>query len=156
MDLEIRRLWIQQGGRATLNSFYGQPTDDVYKFIDNAKLYHTIDDKLFCHAGVPVDAHKDTLDLISRETYIWDRSLVEDARYGAMSSDPVVPNFSEVFIGHTPTLCYGFDTPKNYSNVWLCDTGASYDGKLSIIDVNTKEVWQSDAVPLLYPNHKGR
>ena len=111
---------------------------------------------MLCDAGVPLNAHKDTLDLIPRQTYIWDRLLVEEARLGSISTDPVVPNFSEVFVGHTPTLCYGSETPKKYNNVWLCDTGASYDGKLSIIDINTKEFWQSDSVPTLYPNHKGR
>jgi serine/threonine protein phosphatase 1 len=156
MDFEMRQLWEKQGGRATIASFCGHPTKDVYDFIENAKLYHTIDDKLFCHAGVPLNARKGMLDLIPRETYIWDRTMVEDARYAAMSSDPVVPDFSEVFVGHTPTLCYGFDTPKRYNNVWMCDTGASYDGKLTIMDANTKEFWQSDPVNELYPNHRGR
>jgi serine/threonine protein phosphatase 1 len=36
------------------------------------------------------------------------------------------------------------------------DTGAAFTGSLSIMDVNTKEFWQSDPLPTLYPDEKGR
>jgi hypothetical protein len=36
------------------------------------------------------------------------------------------------------------------------DTGATYIGKLSIMDLNTKELTQSDPVFQLYPEHMGR
>ena len=44
----------------------------------------------------------------------------------------------------------------NIGNVWNMDTGATYDGKLSIIDVDTKEVTQSEPLYLLYPEDMGR
>lgn len=42
------------------------------------------------------------------------------------------------------------------TNVWNIDTGAGFKGKLTIMDADTKEFWQSDPVPELYPNEKGR
>jgi serine/threonine protein phosphatase 1 len=41
-------------------------------------------------------------------------------------------------------------------NVWNIDTGAGFHGKLTALDISTKEFWQSDPVPALYPNEKGR
>ncbi len=41
-------------------------------------------------------------------------------------------------------------------NVWNIDTGACFYGKLSCIDIDTKEVFQSDVVQTFYPNEKGR
>ena len=41
-------------------------------------------------------------------------------------------------------------------NVWNIDTGAAFTGKFSIIDINSKEFWQSDLVTALYPDEKGR
>ena len=32
------------------------------------------------------------------------------------------------------------------------DTGAGWNGKLTIMDVDTEEYWQSDLVESLYPN----
>lgn len=80
----------------------------------------------------------------------------------------------EIFIGHTSTINWKskpnfpeFEDPNqpkngpviipmNRCNVWNMDTGAGWSGKVSIMDVGTKEYWQSDFVKELYPNHKGR
>ncbi len=64
--------------------------------------------------------------------------------------------YNEIFIGHTPTQRVGSDVPVNYQNVWNVDTGAAFKGAVSIIDVNTKDVWQSDPVMSLYPDEPGR
>jgi serine/threonine protein phosphatase 1 len=64
--------------------------------------------------------------------------------------------FSEIYIGHTPTLYYGTDEPMQGCNVWNLDTGAAFYGKLSIMDINTKQFWQSDVVKDLYPGEVGR
>jgi hypothetical protein len=44
----------------------------------------------------------------------------------------------------------------NFANVWNIDTGAAFKGPLSIIDADTKEVWQSEPVYKLYPSEMGR
>jgi serine/threonine protein phosphatase 1 len=65
-------------------------------------------------------------------------------------------HYSEIYIGHTPTTNYGCVEPMNVANVWNIDTGAAFKGRLSAMDINTKEVFQSDTLPLLYPDEKGR
>jgi serine/threonine protein phosphatase 1 len=40
--------------------------------------------------------------------------------------------------------------------VWNIDTGAAFYGPLTILDVDSKEYWQSEPLPQLYPNEKGR
>ena len=46
--------------------------------------------------------------------------------------------------------------PINACEVWLMDTGAGWSGVLSMMNVNTKEVFSSDPVPSLYPGITGR
>ena len=41
-------------------------------------------------------------------------------------------------------------------NIWNVDTGATFTGKLSAIDLDTKQVFQSDEVYKMYPNESGR
>ena len=41
-------------------------------------------------------------------------------------------------------------------NIWNVDTGAAFTGKLSAIDLDTKQVFQSDEVYKMYPNESGR
>jgi serine/threonine protein phosphatase 1 len=41
-------------------------------------------------------------------------------------------------------------------NVWNMDTGAAFTGRLSVMDVDTKEFFQSDVVQGLYPGETGR
>ncbi len=42
------------------------------------------------------------------------------------------------------------------ANIWNLDTGAGFKGKLTIMDVTTKEYFQSDLAQDLYKNEKGR
>lgn len=64
--------------------------------------------------------------------------------------------FTEIYIGHTPTLYYDVDIPMQGCNVWNIDTGAAFTGKLSIMDIDTRECWQSDPVKDFYPGETGR
>ena len=41
-------------------------------------------------------------------------------------------------------------------NVWDLDTGGGWGGKLTIMDIDSHEYWQSDLVPDLYPHIQGR
>jgi serine/threonine protein phosphatase 1 len=61
--------------------------------------------------------------------------------------------YDEVFVGHTPINTH---KPTKYCEVWMVDTGAAWNGELSIMDVDTKEYFTSDIVRLLYPGFKGR
>ena len=93
----------------------------------------------------------------------WDRSLWEMA----CSLDPLLSKksnrypkrlllYKEIYIGHTPTTKIGKTIPTSFANLWNIDTGAAFKGSLSVLDVSTKEFWQSDPVYTLYPQEKGR
>ena len=64
--------------------------------------------------------------------------------------------YKEIFIGHTPVTRIDRTTPVQMANVWNVDTGAAFKGPLTIMDVDTKEFWQSDPLNKLYGNEKGR
>jgi serine/threonine protein phosphatase 1 len=40
--------------------------------------------------------------------------------------------------------------------VWYLDQGGGFEGKLSLMDIDTHEFWQSDKVVNLYPGFHGR
>jgi serine/threonine protein phosphatase 1 len=93
----------------------------------------------------------------------WDRTLWEMA----LALDKTITSnhlyypkrltlYSEIFIGHTPVTKIGETTPVHMANVWNVDTGAAFKGPLTIMDIDTKEYWQSDPLPALYPSEKGR
>ena len=118
-------------------------------------------DKLFIHGGfdpiLPIEAQNDTVLKNDRDMIY---SLCE-----AAASDRISPlentdytKYESIFIGHTCTQhlaslrCFkdvkiDKTMPLNIYNVWDIDTGAgNIGGKLTIMDIKTKQYWQSDAV----------
>lgn len=167
LDYNEYHLWYFQGGMATIGSMLKHDSEaEVYEFLQGAEYYYEQDDRLFVHAGIIPGMRACNVD---EYTLIWDRYLAQNSRTytrarQARGEDlleaPYCSEYKEVFIGHTPTFYMekGLDpvVPLNYSNVWMIDTGASYHGRLTVMDVDTKEFWQSDPVPELYPGEKAR
>ena len=158
-------IWLMHGGKGTVVSYKNISEEEKEKhiaFFESMKDY-TVDDhkRLFVHAGFTSmhGPHKEHY----RSNYSWDRTLWEMAMacHGRISEDdPVYPKrlrlFSEIYIGHTPTTEWSISHPWNRTNVWNIDTGAAFKGKVSVLDINSKEFWQSDTLISLYPNEKGR
>lgn len=94
----------------------------------------------------------------------WDRDLWKKAMSCVGDQKLVTADcFSEIFLGHTATTGYkhkptgqSITTPMHFGGVWNVDTGAGWNGKLTIMDVDTKQYWQSDAVQELYEDERGR
>jgi serine/threonine protein phosphatase 1 len=157
--------WLFHGGSSTVDS-YGDYDEEVWKrhlrFFETLKDYCVdAQNRLFIHAGY-TSMHGPAKETYAAN-YSWDRTLWEMA----VTMDPRIKkdselypkrlkHFEEIYIGHTPTLDYRSEVPMNAVNVWNIDTGAAFYGKLSLLDVDTKEYWQSDVVKNLYPNEKGR
>ena len=136
--------WVYQGGEETLDAYEGKQEviERHREFLLKAKLYH-IDDKnrLFVHAGfnpdLPFDEQKDR-----KDTLIWDRSMVYTAiEYEKKGQQ--FDAFSEIFVGHTPTRIVEKTTPQKFSNLWMIDTGVYLSGILTMMDIETREFWQS-------------
>jgi serine/threonine protein phosphatase 1 len=159
------KVWEMNGGEASIKSYQNLSSKKIKEhltFFDTLKKYH-IDDKnrLFVHAGF---TNPKGIDFEFFEEYIyWDRTLWETV----MAINPDLPSnsafypkrlkhYHEIFIGHTPVTHFGFTEPTCFANVWNIDTGAAFLGKISVMDVNTKQSWQSDIVAKLYPNEAGR
>lgn len=168
-DIFDRQLWLGQGGYSTLRSYgvvFESPPEEVPDahrefFVDTLQLYHEEDGRLFVHAGFipsyPIEEQDEFV-------LTWDRDLWRNARNwelrakarGQEDIEPYVEAYDEVFVGHTTVTPYGKDEPTRYSNVWNMDTGAGWEGRLSVMDIDTNEVWQSDPVCVLYPESAGR
>lgn len=151
------RIWTTQGGQNTIDS-YGS-LDDVpdshAQYLEDALLWHEDDERIFVHAGWPysINSHPVAYDL-SDELY-WNRSLYLNAVQSADAGMDKITKWKEVYIGHTSTW-NSSEVPHNVCEVWNMDQGAGWSGKLSIMDIDTKEFWQSDVVSTLYPNEIGR
>jgi serine/threonine protein phosphatase 1 len=144
-------LWIQQGGKATVDSYQkGIPQPHLH-FLEKAHLYFINDNKLFVHAGIiPTQSIKQQ----NEDTFLWDRTLahtVLDFYNRGIYEKMTV--YDEVYLGHTPVSLL---KPINACDVWLMDTGAGWSGVLSMMEINSKETFISDPTPDLYPGIQGR
>lgn len=118
------------------------------EFFKNQVLYY-IDsqNRCFVHAGF--DRHTNFIQQ-KEGTYYWDRTLWQDALdylgdNTSYLSFQTIPNFKEIFIGHTPTTGWEKDQPMNAYNIYNLDTGAGDSGRLTIMEIETKQYWQSDS-----------
>jgi len=141
--------WYTQGGKATYEAYQqlspGQRRQHFRDFFSQQRPYFEDEaNNLYVHAGYepsqPI-AEQDPFDLL------WTRELWR-SRFTEVS-------YAECFIGHTPTWAES-KVPCHHRNVWNLDQGAAYSGRLSMMNVRTKEFVQSDIVQELYPGVKGR
>jgi len=158
-------LWFEHGGQATVLAYANVDETTKQKHIEFllnlVNYYLDSSNRLFVHAGFT------NLNGVNHEyfpkMFYWERTLWEMAVSldKSMSSEDVLyPKrlklYKEIYIGHTPVTRIDKTTPVQMANVWNIDTGAAFLGPLTILDIDTKEYWQSDALPLLYPEEKGR
>ena len=159
------RMWFNHGGEASALSYQNIENSTKEKhiqFLLSLQDYHLDDEnRLFIHAGF-TNVRGVKHEFFTRLFY-WDRTLWETALAmdNQLSKDALTyPNrlklYKEIYIGHTPVTKIDETIPINKACVWNVDTGAAFQGKLTIMDVDTKEFWQSDNLPDLYPNEKGR
>lgn len=158
-------LWKQHGGEATILAY--KNIDDSHKerhitFLKNLQNYFIDENNnLYVHAGfsnlkgVAFEYHE--------TAFYWDRTLWEVAlalNPNLSTASNLYPKrlklYNQIFIGHTPVTQINEKTPVSFANIWNIDTGAAFNGKLSIMDIDTKDFWQSDFLKNLYPNERGR
>ncbi|WP_284651087.1 metallophosphoesterase family protein [Flavobacterium terrisoli] len=159
------KMWFKHGGEATIVAYSNisdATKNEHIKFLKALQdYYHDDQNRLFIHAGFT------NLNGIHYEyfpkLFYWDRTLWESA----LALDPEIPKdswlyprrfslYDEVYIGHTPVTRIGQTIPVKKACVWNVDTGAAFKGPLTIMDVDTKEFWQSEPLNELYFNEKGR
>jgi serine/threonine protein phosphatase 1 len=160
--------WYSQGGKETIDSYIkhgvGISEDDYSvvflndkfiehrNFLKNSLPYFIENNRLFVHAGFN---WRKPMEENSLHELIWDRKFYETSFIYNTQSITFKP-FDEIYIGHTPTISRSLEIPFTVSNVTHMDTGAAFTGKLSIMDIDSKEVFQSEYLIDLYPDENGR
>ena len=162
---DLNEQWLQHGGQTSIDAYRNYSKKEIKSHLEfySQMLNYYIDKKnrLFIHAGFS-NLHGPEREYHATSFY-WDRTLWEMA----LAMDPEIsPSheyypkrlklYEEIFIGHTPVVRIGKTEPVHLANIWNIDTGAAFKGPLSAIEVNTKEIWQSDPVFELYPHEPGR
>lgn len=164
-DTTAASAWAMNAGITTVKSYAAITAAEQYlhlAFFEKMKLYYTDEhNRLFIHAGytsINGPGYEVSERVYNCDRTLWEMALVMDSRIERHSV--LYPKrlklFSEIYIGHTPTLNYNSEMPMHMINVWNIDTGAGFTGRLSMIDADTKQVWQSDPLPMLYPDERGR
>ena len=158
-------MWFKHGGEATVIAYSKVWQSTINKHIAFLKslenYFHDDQNRLFIHAGFT------NMNGINYEyfpkLFYWDRTLWETALALNETIDKesvYYPRrfllYKEIYIGHTPVTKIGETIPIQKACIWNVDTGAAFKGPLTIMDVDTKEFWQSEPLPNLYPTEKGR
>ncbi len=159
------KMWYKHGGEATVMAYAivsaatKKQHIDILIGLDN--YYLDDQNRLFVHAGF-TNMNGIHYEYFPKSFY-WDRTLWESAL--AMDASIAMDSYlyprrltlyDEIYIGHTPVTRIGQTVPVQKACVWNMDTGAAFKGPLTIMDVNTKEFWQSEPLNELYFNEKGR
>ncbi|MDD4202190.1 MAG: metallophosphoesterase [Candidatus Omnitrophica bacterium] len=145
------RIWTSQGGYRTIASYNGEPMPKTHiDFLKSGKFWLEYNDKVFVHGGFNPDV---LLKEQSPQTLVWDRTLLDMAWKKQINGYKCkIGKYNDIFMGHTTTELYNTLQPMHVCNVWNIDTGAGWAGKLTIMNVDTKEYWQSDLSSKLYGN----
>lgn len=158
-------LWYKHGGESTVLAYIDVKSDKKQshiEFLKSLQNYYLDDrNRLFIHAGF---TNLNGIDFeYFPKSFYWDRTLWETALAldtKIKTTDLFYPKrlllYDEIYIGHTPVTRINKTTPIQKANIWNLDTGAAFKGPLTIMDIDTKEYWQSEPLPNLYPNEKGR
>ncbi|ELR69525.1 serine/threonine protein phosphatase [Fulvivirga imtechensis AK7] len=150
---EAKNIWLSQGGDATIRSYPDGMPDSHIRLLKEAHYYFDDRKRLFVHAGIDPEV---PIEIQSADIFLWDRSLFRRAIANMHEKrECCITGYNEVYIGHTPIHHYQM-TPMKCCEIWLMDTGAGWEGVLSMMDINTKEVFISDIVMDMYPKGSGR
>ena len=158
-------MWFKHGGEATVIAYSNVPDAIKNKhiaFLKSLQNYYLDEqNRLFIHAGF-TNMNGVTHEFFPKLFY-WDRTLWETALVLDENLDQdslFYPKrltlYNEVYIGHTPVTNIRQLIPIQKACVWNVDTGAAFYGVLTIMNIDSKEFWQSEPLHELYPTEKGR
>jgi serine/threonine protein phosphatase 1 len=140
----IDDMWMEQGAKATMQSYSKQHLKpDVHEafYAQQIPYYVDAENNCFVHGGFDLDEKIAVQDM---EGLAWNRELVNDMMlcppgHTFKNAD----HFKHIYIGHTPTIYWGESKPVTRGGITNIDTGCGKGGKLTIMDVETGEFWQS-------------
>ena len=143
------KIWMSQGGDRTIASYGGGCMPKAHiDFLKNGQLWIEVNNQIFVHGGFNPDI---SLSNHNAQTLVWDRTLFDAAwKMQSIGNECKLGSYKDIFVGHTATEFYNTLKLIHACNVWNIDTGAGWSGKLTIMNVATKEYWQSDLTQDLY------
>jgi serine/threonine protein phosphatase 1 len=169
---------IQANGDGYITALNPADVPPSHERFFRKQVNYYIDDEnnLFVHGGFNRHANFSPQ---PEYIYYWDRDLWGSAMsFNAMKSEykkfKMKTEFKEIFIGHTSTTNWAevetttksgiiitqetpVTKPMHAFNIWNCDTGGgSPKGKVTFMNIETKEIFQSDLGKDLYPGHTPR
>lgn len=153
----FKAIWDRDRVKTNLNS---GDIPETHKDFFKHQIDYYVDEKNRCFVHGGFNRH-----FLMKEQnpafFLWDRDLWYAAlSFKDMNNDykfKIKDNFTEVFIGHTSTVNWRNNTePMKAANIWNLDTGGGYAGKITIMNVDTHEYFQSDHADVLYPDDVGR
>jgi serine/threonine protein phosphatase 1 len=157
--------WMDTGGKSTIESYNRNVNVDKEKhrkFFNGLHFYYEDEKRVFVHGGY-TQGGGPRFENPPKNLW-WDRSLFEKAlthakkfkknkELYAQLMPVILMAYDEIFVGHTSTQLYDTIQPIQACNVTNVDTGGGHrHGRLTIMDVDTKEYWQSDKLKDLYPD----
>jgi len=149
-------IWLIQGGQSSRESYFRHPElvkVHLEKYFSRCMHFHIDDNNnAYVHGGY---LSKTGLGNDADDIYMWDRTLWEKSKAASHPSGTLKMTnmYNKLFIGHTNL---GDTFPQKNCNVWNLDTGGGWEGKITIMDVETEAFWQSDNCVALYPEITGR
>lgn len=162
----------EQGAHATKES-YGKrsmmiPESHERFFGTQMNYYVDEENRCFVHGGF--NRHFPIGKQPYEYIYYWDRDLWNTALsfeatlrgYNEEDDFLIKPKFhmkdkfKEIYIGHTTTQFWKTTEYMKAANIYNLDCGAGGNGRLCMLNVDTKEAFYSDPMDDLYPEQKGR
>lgn len=148
-------IWTSQGGAATIFSYGSEPMPEKHKdFLQKAHHYFVLEERIFIHGGFDPNF---PLEKQGLQKFVWDRDLIYAAWEQSQKDNAYkFSSFQEIFLGHTPVQNFKSNLPQHFCNIWAVDTGAGWSGPLTIMDIHSKEYWQSEPTSKLYEGIRSR
>lgn len=141
------------GAKQTYDSYFKNTNANLmipphHKDFFSSQISYFIDENNRCYVHGGFDRER-KIETQTNIIFLWDRNLWNKALSCGNDKLKTEDNFTDIFIGHTPTINWKesnkpIDKPMYSGGVWNLDTGAGFGFPLTIMNVETKEYFQSD------------
>ena len=149
-------IWMYQGGKHTKDAyeiFHQDKVEPHFEFLVNKFVDYYLDTKnrLFVHAGIDpsLPVQQQSFKVLS-----WDRELHNAAVITGTDEEKICKLYDTIYIGHTAGPWNEY--PMLAGGVWLMDSGAGWDGVLSMVNIETEQIFKSDRTFKLYGRNNPR
>jgi serine/threonine protein phosphatase 1 len=148
----INEEWIPSGGVSTIEKLNNPHIiSNLKTYFSKADYYHVHDNKIFLHGGFnpkrAIDSQRRRKFSLNRKLYSLAKTYHQQKRKIPVSFKDTGIIIDEIFIGHSTTRNFKPDFVSNLINV---DTGIKCGGKLTLMDVDTKQYIQSKNTEYYY------